>query len=76
VSDCCSSKPCASAGDRASAAQRGRRLEYLTLGWSVTEAAVAIVAGLLAGRVLTEALAGSTSGNGDRLHFDVEMRKY
>ena len=34
---------------RAAAARKGRRLEQLTLGWSFTEAAVAIGAGIAAG---------------------------
>ncbi len=36
---------------RAAAALAGRRLEYLTLGWNVVEAAVALGAGLIAGSV-------------------------
>jgi divalent metal cation (Fe/Co/Zn/Cd) transporter len=36
-------------GSRAADARRGRHLEYLSLGWSLTEAAVAIGAGLVAG---------------------------
>ena len=37
--------------DVASLTQAGRRLEYFTLGWNLTEAAVAIGAGLLAGSI-------------------------
>lgn len=36
---------------RAGLVRRGRRLEYLTIGWNCAEAAVAIGAGLLAGSV-------------------------
>ncbi len=36
---------------RAAAVQRGRRLEYLTIGWNSAEAVVALVAGLLAGSI-------------------------
>ncbi len=42
-------KPCAACGSDAAGPEdfaRGRRLEYLTVGWNVTEAAVAIGAGL------------------------------
>lgn len=42
--------PCACASREADTHQ-GRRLEFFTLGWNVTEAGVAIVAGLLAGSV-------------------------
>src|SRR5258708_33694011 len=44
---CCSGE-CSS---RATDARVGRRLEYLSLGWSLTEAAVAIGAGLVAGSI-------------------------
>ena len=37
--------------DRNALAARGRRLEYFTLAWNVLEAAIALVAGLLAGSV-------------------------
>ena len=47
----CSSKTCATEGSRGADTRRGRRLEYFTLGWNVTEAAVAIGAGSLAGSV-------------------------
>src|SRR5579864_579636 len=33
------------------AARRGRRLEYLTLGWNAAEGVAALVAGLLAGSI-------------------------
>jgi divalent metal cation (Fe/Co/Zn/Cd) transporter len=36
---------------RLAAMQRGRRLEYLTIAWNSAEAAVALVAGLLAGSI-------------------------
>lgn len=45
---CCS---CECGSTRASDARAGRRLEYFTLGWNCTEAAIAIGAGLLAGSV-------------------------
>ena len=37
--------------DRADLVKRGRRLEYLTIGWNAVEGLVAIVAGLLAGSI-------------------------
>jgi len=37
--------------DRSVGIRRGRRLEYLTIAWNSAEAAVAIVAGLLAGSI-------------------------
>jgi divalent metal cation (Fe/Co/Zn/Cd) transporter len=43
-----SSCPC---GTRQTDTRHGRRLEYLTLGWNITEAAIAIAAGLLAGSI-------------------------
>lgn len=48
MNDTCSSCSCAS---READTHRGRRLEYFTLGWNVTEAAVAIVAGIVAGSI-------------------------
>ena len=39
------------AGERASYAARGRRLEYFTIGWNSLEGIIAIVAGALAGSV-------------------------
>ena len=36
---------------RAADARAGRRLEYLTLGWNIAEAVVAVTAGVLAGSV-------------------------
>jgi len=36
---------------RLAAMRRGRRLEYLTIGWNSAEAAVALIAGLLAGSI-------------------------
>lgn len=39
------------AGERASYAARGRRLEYFTIGWNSLEGIMAIVAGALAGSV-------------------------
>lgn len=36
---------------RVAAVRRGRRLEYLTIAWNSAEAAVALVAGLLAGSI-------------------------
>ncbi len=44
----CSSCSCVS---RERDTRSGRRLEYFTLGWNVTEAAVAVTAGVLAGSV-------------------------
>ena len=41
----------AAIGDRGAIVARGRRLEYLTLAWNGFEAAVALVAGLIAGSV-------------------------
>jgi divalent metal cation (Fe/Co/Zn/Cd) transporter len=41
----------AAAPDRTSVVARGRRLEYLTIAWNGFEAAVALIAGLLAGSV-------------------------
>jgi divalent metal cation (Fe/Co/Zn/Cd) transporter len=38
-------------GSRASDARAGRRLEYFTLGWNITEAFVAVGAGLVAGSI-------------------------
>lgn len=37
--------------DRAALVARGRRLEYLTIGWNSFEAAVALISGLLAGSI-------------------------
>ena len=37
--------------ERASIAERGKRLEYFTLAWNTLEGAIAIVAGLIAGSV-------------------------
>jgi divalent metal cation (Fe/Co/Zn/Cd) transporter len=39
------------ASDRAALVTRGRRLEYLTIGWNSLEGIIAIVAGLLAGSI-------------------------
>ncbi len=36
---------------RGAAVRRGRRLEYLTIAWNLAEAAVALIAGLLAGSI-------------------------
>lgn len=47
-SDCCCSCPC---DVREADTRHGRRLEYFTLAWNVTEAAVSIAAGLIAGSV-------------------------
>ncbi len=44
----CISSPCA---PREADTRSGRRLEYFTLGWNVTEAAVAITAGIVAGSI-------------------------
>lgn len=44
----CNSCPCAA---RETDTRSGRRLEYFTLGWNVTEAAVAITAGIVAGSI-------------------------
>ena len=44
----CSSCPCVS---READTRSARRLEYFTLGWNVTEAAVAIFAGVIAGSI-------------------------
>lgn len=38
-------------GARAESVRRGRRLEYLTIGWNSLEAVVAVVAGLAAGSI-------------------------
>ena len=37
--------------DRLAVVQRGRRLEYLTVGWNAIEGMVAVVAGLIAGSI-------------------------
>ena len=37
--------------DRAALVARGRRLEYLTIGWNSFEAAVALISGVLAGSI-------------------------
>lgn len=37
--------------DRRTAARRGRRLEYFTIGWNVLEGVVAVIAGLAAGSI-------------------------
>ena len=37
--------------ERANQLRAGRRLEYFTLGWNLTEAAVAVGAGLFAGSI-------------------------
>jgi len=37
--------------ERASVVQRGRRLEYFTIGWNVVEGLVAVVAGFMAGSI-------------------------
>jgi divalent metal cation (Fe/Co/Zn/Cd) transporter len=39
------------ANDRKQQLRAGRRLEYFTLGWNLTEAAVAVGAGVFAGSV-------------------------
>ncbi len=44
-----SSKGTVSSGARHQALRRGRRLEYLTIGWNVVEAGVSIAAGVVAG---------------------------
>lgn len=44
--DSCDS--CKSSASRADDARRGRRLEYFTLGWNLTEAGVAVAAGVAA----------------------------
>lgn len=44
----CTSCPCAA---READTRSGRRLEYFTLGWNVTEAAIAITAGVFAGSI-------------------------
>ena len=48
VETCCSPK-CSAA--RAYDAGKGRRLEYFTLGWNLTEAGVAVVAGIVASSI-------------------------
>lgn len=40
-----------SAEARAREVRRGQRLEYLTLGWNLVEAAIAVAAGILAGSI-------------------------
>jgi divalent metal cation (Fe/Co/Zn/Cd) transporter len=47
--DACHSRECSVA--RAYDVQKGRRLEYLTLGWNLIEAAVAVAAGAVAGSI-------------------------
>jgi hypothetical protein len=37
--------------DRLAVVQRGRRLEYFTVGWNAIEGMVAVVAGLIAGSI-------------------------
>src|SRR5215467_11015257 len=37
--------------DRTLLANRGRRLEYFTIGWNVLEGIIAVIAGLLAGSI-------------------------
>ncbi|MBS1839421.1 MAG: cation transporter [Acidobacteria bacterium] len=37
--------------DRATAVQRGRRLEYFTIGWNAIEGVVAVFSGLMAGSI-------------------------
>src|SRR6478609_7024502 len=37
--------------ERQAVAERGKRLEYFTIGWNVLEGLVAIVAGLMAGSI-------------------------
>src|SRR6516165_10748271 len=37
--------------DRLAVVQRGRRLEYLTVGWNAIEGMVAVAAGLIAGSI-------------------------
>lgn len=49
TSSTCCAEPSGSC--RASDTRAGRRLEYLTLGWNVTEAVVAIAAGVAAGSI-------------------------
>jgi divalent metal cation (Fe/Co/Zn/Cd) transporter len=44
----CSSCPCVA---READTRTGRRLEYFTLGWNLTEAAIAITAGVVAGSI-------------------------
>jgi divalent metal cation (Fe/Co/Zn/Cd) transporter len=47
--DACCSGECGAA--RAYDTQKGRRLEYLTLGWNLIEAGVAVAAGVVAGSI-------------------------
>jgi divalent metal cation (Fe/Co/Zn/Cd) transporter len=44
-------RPVPAGPDSAEATRRGRRLEYLTIGWSVVEGIVGIAAGIVAGSV-------------------------
>ena len=44
------SSPCSS-NSREADTREGRRLEYLSLGWTVIEAGVALLAGVLAGSI-------------------------
>lgn len=67
---------------RASFAKRGRRLEYITIGWNAVEAAVAIAAGLYAGSIALvgfglDSVIETTSGAALlwRLHLDDPARR-
>lgn len=50
MAPCCSSSS-GCCGSRAQQARKGRRLEYLTLGWNLVEAAVAVGGGIAAGSI-------------------------
>lgn len=71
-----------SASHRADLVTRGRRLEYLTIGWNSLEGIIAIVAGLFAGSIalvgfgldsLIELLSGAALLW--RLHLDAPERR-
>lgn len=74
MSDCCGTS---CGAERAVAVRRGRRLEYLTVGWNVLEGLIAVAAGVWAGSI---ALVGFGIDSGIevisgaallwRLHFD------
>lgn len=67
---------------RAAQVQRGRRLEYVTIGWNLLEGAVAIGSGLMAGSIAlvgfgVDSLIESFSGGALlwRLHMDAPERR-
>jgi len=81
IDTCCSSECSAT---RAYDARKGRRLEYFTLGWNLTEAAVAVAAGIAAGSIalvgfgvdsLIECFSGATLLWRLQVHEDDERRE-